>query len=48
MNIDIVTVKTILATAASAFYGASYIAPTPWWGVALACSTICIVIMRLI
>jgi hypothetical protein len=43
-----VIVKTLLATAASAFYGASYIAPLPWAFYFLGASSVCIVIMRLL
>lgn len=45
---NVVMTRTILATCASAFYGASYIAPLPWAFYALAASSACIVAMRLI
>lgn len=39
--------QTILATLASAFYGASYIAPKPWCFLFIALAATCVVWMRL-
>lgn len=43
-----IIVKTTLAILASAFYGATYIAPLPWAFYFLGASSTCVVIMRLL